>query len=79
MIASRVGNQFRPIDTRVNPSVTFRSYTEYLIKVKDIKNRKSSLVDDLRQIAVLAEKFTELRPKSQKSWIHLAEVLDREG
>jgi hypothetical protein len=53
--------------------------TEFLIKVKDIKNRKSDIVDDLRQLAVLAEKFTELRPKSQKSWIHLAEVLDREG
>lgn len=38
-----------------------------------------SVVKDLHQVAVLAESFTEQRPKSNKNWIHLADTLDREG
>lgn len=40
---------------------------------------RPSLVQDLHQVASLAESFTEQRPKSSKEWFHLADTLDQEG
>ncbi|KAJ7752626.1 meiosis protein SPO22/ZIP4 like-domain-containing protein [Mycena metata] len=37
------------------------------------------LIEKLRQVATLAESFTEQRPKSNKSWIQLSDELDQEG
>ncbi|KAJ7088423.1 meiosis protein SPO22/ZIP4 like-domain-containing protein [Mycena belliarum] len=37
------------------------------------------LIEKLRQVAALAEAFTEQRPKSTKSWLQLADELDQEG
>lgn len=56
-----------------------RSSVDLLLRVKDVKTRGTLLVEDLHQLAALAESFTEQRPRSNKSWIHLAEALDREG
>ncbi len=44
----------------------------------DFPNRPS-LVQNLHQIALLAESFTEQRPRSTGSWGHLADNLDQEG
>ncbi len=44
----------------------------------DFPNRPS-LVQNLHQIAFLAESFTEKRPRSTGSWGHLADNLDQEG
>lgn len=52
---------------------------DLLLRVKDVKGTRSSLLDDLLQIAALAESFTEQRPRSNKTWMEMAEVLDREG
>ncbi|KAJ7877618.1 meiosis protein SPO22/ZIP4 like-domain-containing protein [Mycena leptocephala] len=37
------------------------------------------LIEKLRQVASLAESFTEQRPKSNKSWLQLSDELDQEG
>ncbi|KAJ7449476.1 hypothetical protein B0H11DRAFT_333517 [Mycena galericulata] len=37
------------------------------------------LIERLRQVASLAESFTEQRPKSNKSWLQLSDELDQEG
>ncbi|KAJ7691328.1 meiosis protein SPO22/ZIP4 like-domain-containing protein [Mycena rosella] len=37
------------------------------------------LIEKLRQVASLAESFTEQRPKSNKDWLQLADELDQEG
>lgn len=36
-------------------------------------------VEDLNQVASLAESFSDQRPRSSKSWSHLANSLDQEG
>ena len=38
-----------------------------------------NLIRDLHMVASLAESFTEHRQRSNKSWIHLVDVLDQEG
>ncbi|KAJ6605346.1 meiosis protein SPO22/ZIP4 like-domain-containing protein [Mycena vulgaris] len=40
---------------------------------------RPSLIEKLRQVASLAESFTEQRPKSNKSWLQLSDELDQEG
>jgi len=40
---------------------------------------RPTLIEKLRQVASLAESFTEQRPRSNKSWIQLADELDQEG
>jgi hypothetical protein len=52
---------------------------DLLLRVKDVKNARSSIIDDLHQVAALAESFTEQRPKSNKGWLDMADALDREG
>jgi hypothetical protein len=56
---------------------------DLLIKIKpklhDRKLESGSLVDDLYQVATLAESFTTQRPRSNKNWGHLTDALDREG
>lgn len=37
------------------------------------------LIEKLRQVASLAESFTEQRPRSNKSWLQLSDELDQEG
>ncbi|KAJ7160549.1 meiosis protein SPO22/ZIP4 like-domain-containing protein [Mycena crocata] len=37
------------------------------------------LIEKLRRIASLAESFTEQRPRSNKTWLQLADELDQEG
>ncbi|KXN85140.1 hypothetical protein AN958_11630 [Leucoagaricus sp. SymC.cos] len=44
----------------------------------DIPNRPP-LVQNLHQIASLAENFSEQRPRSNSNWNHLADSLDQEG
>jgi hypothetical protein len=61
-----------------------KPYPDLLTKNKphlndtDIPNRPS-LVQNLHQIASLAESFAEQRPRSTTSWNHLADSLDQEG
>ncbi|TDL22344.1 hypothetical protein BD410DRAFT_821261 [Rickenella mellea] len=43
------------------------------------KAARSSLIEDLNHLAVLAQKFTEQRPRSNRTWIELGDALDREG
>jgi hypothetical protein len=59
--------------------LNFLNSADLLLRVKDVKNRGTLLVEDLHQLAALAESFTEQRPRSNKTWVHLAETLDREG
>jgi hypothetical protein len=64
--------------------LTAKPYPDLLTKNKphlndtDIPNRPS-LVQNLHQIASLAESFAEQRPRSITSWNHLADSLDQEG
>ncbi|PFH47187.1 hypothetical protein AMATHDRAFT_124143, partial [Amanita thiersii Skay4041] len=44
----------------------------------ELPNRPS-LVNDLYQLAVLAESFSQKRPRSNNAWIDLADSLDQEG
>lgn len=37
------------------------------------------MVQDLNQLATLAESFAEQRPRSNKDWVQLADSLDQEG
>lgn len=61
-----------------------KPYPDLLTKNKphlnesDLPNR-SSVVQDLHQIASLAESFSEQRPRSKTNWNHLADSLDQEG
>jgi len=48
-------------------------------KLHDRKLESGSLVEDLYQVAALAESFTAQRPRSNRNWGHLADALDREG
>lgn len=60
------------------------AHSDLLVKTKphlndgDVPNRPS-LVQNLHQIASLAESFSEQRPRSDNSWNHLADNLDQEG
>ena len=66
-------------------ALNFRNvrFVDLLITVKPKLHDRTlecgSLVDDLYQIATLAESFTKERPRSNKNWSHLADALDREG
>ncbi|KAJ6568977.1 meiosis protein SPO22/ZIP4 like-domain-containing protein [Mycena capillaripes] len=40
---------------------------------------RPTLIEKLRQVASLAESFTEQRPRSNKSWLQLSDDLDQEG
>ncbi|KAK7007973.1 meiosis protein SPO22/ZIP4 like-domain-containing protein [Favolaschia claudopus] len=40
---------------------------------------RPTLIERLRQVASLAESFTEQRPHSNKSWLQLSDELDQEG
>jgi hypothetical protein len=51
---------------------------ELLTRVKDDKHLPTR-VDELHQLAALAEAFTELRRRSKQPWAKMAEFLDREG
>lgn len=58
-------------------------FLDLLVKIKpklhDNKVKSGSLVDNLNQVAALAESFTAQRPRSNKNWSQLADTLDREG
>jgi len=62
----------------------YDSILDLLIRIKprlddpDLPNRPS-LVQDLHQVAALAEAFSEQRPRSNKAWVELADSLDQEG
>ena len=43
------------------------------------KENRHTAVEDLNQVASLAESFSDQRPRSSKSWSHLADSLDQEG
>ncbi|KAH7925693.1 SPO22-domain-containing protein [Leucogyrophana mollusca] len=61
----------------------FNEIKDLLIKTKpklnDITLGDLAVADDLHQIALLAQSFTEQRPKSSKNWSDLTDVLDQEG
>ncbi|KAF8584952.1 SPO22-domain-containing protein [Ramaria rubella] len=61
----------------------YDSITDLLIQIKPKlsgdKAGDAGLVPELHKLANLAESFTELRPRSNKSWLSLADNLDREG
>ncbi|KAJ7474020.1 meiosis protein SPO22/ZIP4 like-domain-containing protein [Mycena latifolia] len=62
----------------------FDSIKDHLITAKPQldstdPNVRPSLIEKLRQVAALAEAFTEQRPKSNKGWLQLADELDQEG
>ncbi|KAJ7609436.1 hypothetical protein FB45DRAFT_944458 [Roridomyces roridus] len=62
----------------------FDSIKDLVITVKPQLDKpdpegRLSLIEKLRQIASLAESFTEQRPKSTKSWLPLSDELDQEG
>lgn len=67
--------------------ITISSLPVLVVKVKqklgnahkEGLSSSSSLVDDLHQLALLGERFTEKRPKSKKKWIVFSDALDREG
>ena len=40
---------------------------------------RASLIQNLHQVALLAESFAEQRPRSNTDWIKLADMLDQEG
>ena len=40
---------------------------------------RASLIQNLHQVAMLAESFAEQRPRSNKDWVNLADMLDQEG
>ncbi|KIJ97165.1 hypothetical protein K443DRAFT_258079 [Laccaria amethystina LaAM-08-1] len=77
------------MSTRKKKSITslqqiYDSIMELLLKVKPVlDNRKDQnwrvAVEDLNQVASLAESFSDQRPRSSKSWSHLADSLDQEG
>lgn len=48
-------------------------------KLSGDKANDPTLVTQLHGLANLAESFTEQRPRSNKTWLHLADNLDREG
>jgi hypothetical protein len=59
-------------------------HSEILITTKPrLEDPKPSilptLIRDLHRVASLAESFTEHRPRSNKSWVHLVDTLDQEG
>ncbi|TFK38784.1 meiosis protein SPO22/ZIP4 like-domain-containing protein [Crucibulum laeve] len=63
---------------------TYESIMELLATIKPLlddpkHSNRPSVVEDLEQVASLAESFIEQRPRSNKSWSHLADALDQEG
>lgn len=76
------------MSTRKKKSITslqqiYDSIMELLLKVKPMldnpKENWRAAVEDLNQVASLAESFSDQRPRSSKSWSHLADSLDQEG
>ncbi|KAF9444140.1 SPO22-domain-containing protein [Macrolepiota fuliginosa MF-IS2] len=65
-----------PLITSTRPDLLAR--TKPHLNDSNIPNRPS-LVQNLHQIASLAESFSEQRPRSNNSWNHLADNLDQEG
>jgi hypothetical protein len=71
---------------RAKPIFTFVAFVplkELLLQIKPKlsgdKAHDATLVTQLHKLANLAESFTELRPRSNKTWLDLADNLDREG
>ncbi|KZP32796.1 SPO22-domain-containing protein [Athelia psychrophila] len=62
---------------------TFDVIKDLLIKIKPglsaNKLDVGSILDDLSEVAALAEAFTAQRPRSKKNWVQFADALDREG
>ncbi|KAJ7585355.1 meiosis protein SPO22/ZIP4 like-domain-containing protein [Mycena floridula] len=63
---------------------TFEAIKDLLTKTKarlddPSSAGRASLIQDLHQVALLGEAFSEQRPRSNKEWIHLADTLDQEG
>lgn len=60
-----------------------RASLDLLIKIKPglsaNKLDVGSILDDLSEVAALAEAFTAQRPRSKKNWVQFADALDREG
>lgn len=77
------------MSTRKKKSITslqqiYDSIMELLLKVKPVLDNPKgqdwrAAVEDLNQVASLAESFSDQRPRSSKSWSHLANSLDQEG
>lgn len=66
------------------PDYLFASYSDILISIKpklaeDPLPESSSIVNDLRKIASLAESSAQFRSRANKDWLPVADVLDREG
>lgn len=66
------------------PDFLFASHLDALISIKpklaeDPLSALTSLVNELRNIAALAESFALYRSRANKDWYSLADVLDREG
>lgn len=66
------------------PDYLFASHSDILISIKpklaeDPLPASTSLVNDLRKIASLAESSAQFRSRSNKDWLPVADVLDREG
>ncbi|KAJ7691316.1 hypothetical protein B0H17DRAFT_935257, partial [Mycena rosella] len=62
----------------------FPSETDLLMAVKPQLDNpdpgvQPPLIKKLRQVALLAESFTEQRQKSNKGWLRLVDEVDQEG
>lgn len=81
-IQSRVRFQCDPPGRLCSP--TYSTFIDLLITAKPQLDNpdpavRPPLIEKLRQVASLAESFTEQRPKSNKSWLQLSDELDQEG